>query len=159
MAKYSKEIVKKICSLIKADSYTIAEICQIVGISEDTYYDWMNKKSEFSESIKKAKKTYDEFIVSEAKKSLFKLSAGYSVEETKIEYIDDPKNPGKPKIKSKTTATKHIQPSLGANIFILTNKDPENWKNKQNTDITTAGEKIEFKGFNFLPYTPEADEE
>jgi hypothetical protein len=29
---------------------------------------------------------------------------------------------------------------------------------KEHTDHTTDGKPIEFNGFNFLPYTPEADE-
>lgn len=32
------------------------------------------------------------------------------------------------------------------------------WDSVNKIDITTGGEKMEFKGFNFLPYTPEADE-
>lgn len=32
------------------------------------------------------------------------------------------------------------------------------WDSANKIDITTGGEKMEFKGFNFLPYTPEADE-
>jgi len=31
---------------------------------------------------------------------------------------------------------KHYQPSVPAVIFSLTNRDSENWKNRQNTEIT-----------------------
>jgi len=54
MMKYDKDIVNRICTLIREDSYTIAEICQLVGINEDTFYEWKRKKPEFSDSIKKA---------------------------------------------------------------------------------------------------------
>jgi transposase-like protein len=43
--KYDKEIVEKICLLIQTDSYTIAEICQQVSINQDTYFDWLKKKT------------------------------------------------------------------------------------------------------------------
>ncbi len=51
MAKYSRQLVDRICSLIREDSYTIAEICDLVGINKDTYYTWMKTKSDFSDSI------------------------------------------------------------------------------------------------------------
>jgi hypothetical protein len=57
MAKYSKKIVDKICNLLKSDSYTIAEVCRLVGIAESTFFDWQANKVEFSECIKKPKTT------------------------------------------------------------------------------------------------------
>lgn len=134
MARYSKEIVQRITELISSDSYTIAEICKEVGISESTYHEWKSKKSEFSESIKKAQGIFDEKCTVEAKKSLMKLVSGYTVDESKTIYVDTVE--GRPKIKEQTITKKHYQPSLGAAIFVLTNKDPENWKNRQNNEIT-----------------------
>lgn len=134
MARYSKEIVQRITELLSSDSYTIAEICKEVGIAESTYHDWKSKKTEFSEAIKKAQDIFDERCTVEAKKSLMKLVAGYSVDETKTVYVDSKE--GRPRIKEQTVTKKHIQPNLGAAIFILTNKDPENWKNRQNNEVT-----------------------
>lgn len=134
MARYSKEIVQKITELISSDSYTIAEICQIVGISERTYYDWKSKNADFADAIKKAQEVFDEKCTVEAKKSLMKLVSGYTVDETKTIYVDSKE--GRPKIKEQTITKKHYQPSLGAAIFVLTNKDPENWKNRQNNEVT-----------------------
>ena len=56
MAKYSEDIAKKIVELLESDSYTIAEVCKIVGISRDTFYDWLKTKPDFSDTIKKAEK-------------------------------------------------------------------------------------------------------
>jgi hypothetical protein len=120
--------------MIKSDSYTIAEICNTVGIHVDTYYDWYNNKTEFSENIKKAKGEFDDYIANEARKSLVKLIKGYDIDETKTVYVND--ITGKPKIKEKTTVKKHFQPNTGAVIFALTNRDSENWKNRQNTEVT-----------------------
>lgn len=53
MAKYNKKIVDRICELVSKDSYTIAEICKTVGISERTYYEWMSKNADFADTIKK----------------------------------------------------------------------------------------------------------
>ena len=91
--KYNKKIAEKICSLIATDTYTVAEVCRMVKISDSTYYDWITRFPEFSENIKKAE------------------------EEQKI--VD-----------------KHYQPDTAAIIFTLTNGEPENWKNRQNNEVT-----------------------
>lgn len=141
MAKYSKKIVEKICSLIKSDSYTIAEICKKVGISESTYYEWRLKKSEFSESIKKAENEFTQDILVECKRSLRKLITGYTAQERHTIMVDSKeidKKTGKPKpkIKEQKVVDKHFQPNLGAIIHFQTNQDPDNWKNKHSTEVT-----------------------
>jgi hypothetical protein len=132
--KYNKKIVNQICSLIKKDSYTIAEICSLSGIHIDTFYSWQRNKPQFSEAIKKAREEYDQYIAVEAQKSLIKLLQGYDYDEKKTVYLKDKE--GKPTIKEQTTTKKHVQPSVPAIIFTLTNKDPDNWKNRQNTELT-----------------------
>ena len=144
MAKYSKKIVDKICSLLKSDSYTIAEVCRLVGIAESTFFDWQANKVEFSEHIKKAQDDRMQFFVAEAKKSLLKKVQGYSVDETKTVYVDSKtgekdekgKDKIKPKIKEQTIIKKHIQPDTAAIIFTLTNGDPDNWRNRQLNEVT-----------------------
>ena len=101
--KYNKKIAEKICSLIATDTYTVAEVCRMVKISDSTYYDWITRFPEFSENIKKAEAERMAFFVAEAKKSLLRKIQGYTVQE------------------------KHIT---------LTNGEPENWKNRQNNEVT-----------------------
>ena len=134
MPKYSKKIVKRICDLISKDTYTIAEICATVRISERTYYQWQADYADFSEQIKEARHKFDETVLKDAKNSLVKLIKGYDYEETKTVVIDDGK--GKPKIKEKSTTKKHVAPNLGAIIHFQTNVDPATWKNRQNTELT-----------------------
>lgn len=141
--KYNAKIVERICELIEKDSYTIPEICKMVGIVPSTYHDWMANKSEFSVAIKKAKDTFDEFIANEAKKSLVKLVQGYTMQEKHVVYVDSKDKDGnsRPKIKEQKIVDKHFQPSVPAVIFALINKDPDNWKNRQNTELTGKGGK------------------
>lgn len=140
MAKYSKKIVEEICSLIKADSYTIAEICEMVGISKSIYYRWLESKVDFFDAIKKAEDEFRQDMLVECKRSLRKLITGYSVQEKKTVMVDskekDVNGKSKPKIKEQTIIDKHIQPSLGAIIHFQTNQDPDNWKNKRSTEVT-----------------------
>lgn len=140
MTKYSPEIVKKICSLLEKDSYTIEEVCANVGINEDTYYDWQKNKSDFSEAIKKAREVYVNKMLRDCERSLNKLVNGFDYEEVKTTIVDDGR--GKPKIKEKTTTKKTAAPNLGAIIHYQTNKDPDNWKNRQAVDHTTNGKEI-----------------
>jgi hypothetical protein len=138
--KYNKDIVNKICSLIREDSYTVSEICDLVGISKDTFYKWKETKSDFSDSLKKAQSDFDEMLVSEAKKSLVKMIKGYTVQEKKTVTVDTGKRDedNKPivRVKEHSVVDKHYQPNPTLVIFTLTNKDPDNWKNKQDSNIT-----------------------
>jgi len=138
MAKYSKDLVNRIVGLIESDSYTVAEICAIVGISKDTFHTWINTKPDFSDSIKRAKSVFDENLVAEARKSLMKKIKGYTVDETKTIYVDSKDKAGTstPKIKEKTITKKHYQPDTTAIIFALTNKAPDEYKNRQNSEVT-----------------------
>ncbi|MCC8152963.1 MAG: transposase [Tannerellaceae bacterium] len=123
MAKYSKGLVDSICSLILEDSYSIAEICEKVDITKDTYYRWLKEKSDFSDAIKKAQEEADADRLVECRNSIAKLIKGYDYEETKTVIIDDGK--GKPKVKERTVTKKHIAPNLGAIIHFQTNKSPQ----------------------------------
>lgn len=153
MAKYAENIVKRIIDLIKSDSYTNAEICKQVDISEETFYTWKKQKPEFSESLKKARKERLKLFASEAEKSLLKKIRGYEIEETKTIYIarKDQREYGKDKagIKQHTVIKKHIQPDTAAIIFALTNQSPKNWKNKQFNEHTGKNGEDLFKSFEY----------
>lgn len=138
--KYNQKIVERICALIEADSYTVLEICRLVNIDRGTYFRWLKEKSEFSDAIKKAEENRNAFFVAEAKKSLLKKIQGYTVQEKHITTTGSGKFDvnGKeiPKIKEQKLVDKHFQPDTAAIIFTLCNQDAENWKNRQNTELT-----------------------
>jgi hypothetical protein len=140
MARYNKEIVKQICSLIEKDSYTVAEICRNVGISEAIFYRWKAEKIEFVEDIKKAQDKFKEEMLVECNRSLVKLIKGYTVQEKRTVTADTGKKDdnGKPivKVKEHVVTDKHYPPSLGAIIHFQTNRDPDNWKNRQENKVS-----------------------
>lgn len=136
--KYSKKTVKAICDLIKKDTYTIAELCAIVGISDRCYYDWQLNNAQFAESIAQAREQAREIRIRDAKNSLMKKVNGYTVQEKHTTYIDVKDKDGRstPRIKEQKIVDKHFQPDTAAIIFTLTNDDPENWKNRSNAELT-----------------------
>jgi len=140
MAKYNKERVKHICSLISKDSYTIAELCSLSGIAESTYHEWLGKRPEFSDAIARAREDYDKLLVAEAKNSLMKKITGYTVQETKTVMVDSgkigPDGKPVPKIRERTVIDKTFQPDAQSIMFALTNKAPAEYKNRVNTELT-----------------------
>lgn len=51
--KYTKEIINQICDELRLGQ-TREDACAYVGIHKDTFYDWLKKKSEFSDAVLKA---------------------------------------------------------------------------------------------------------
>lgn len=133
-SKYTPERVADICGHI-AEGKTYADACKLAGINVDTFCTWKNEKPEFLEAIKRAEAQYKEWynrdLVASAKKSLKELILGWECEEVTTEYVDDPKNPGNPRIKQQKRVTKKYKPDATAIIFALTNKAPDEFKNRQ----------------------------
>ena len=134
--KYTPEVVNIIReSLAQGDSRQLA--CKKAGISDDSFGRWIADNAEFAAIVKNAE---DEFrnwehneLLASAKKSLRVLIEGQEYDETITEYEND--GNGQPRIKRQTTKTKKILPSATAVIFALVNRDPENWKNRINSEV------------------------
>ena len=140
MPKYNKKMVDRITSLIRADTYTQREICEIVGLDETTFGRWKMKYPEFDEAIEAAKDECMAKMVVEAKNSLRKKIIGYTVPEKKTTYtangISEDGKIQKGKVKEMIIIEKHYQPDTAAIIFMLTNGDPAHWKNRINNEVT-----------------------
>lgn len=72
MTKYTNKIVKEICELLER-GLTQKDVSRLVGINEDTFYDWKKSHPEFSESVEKAlieaKKEMVDLVRTAAKKT------------------------------------------------------------------------------------------
>lgn len=110
---------------------SVAQFCKANDINKTTFYEWQKKK-EFSNAIEKAKEEFAETIERDIVVSLAKVAKGYTYTKTKTEYKD--KN-GKPVVGKKITEEVEVQPNVGAAIFILTNINPNKWKNKIQNDV------------------------
>lgn len=149
MKKYTKKIAERILGLIKSDTYTVAEICNMAHISKATFYNWQNENPDFAQAVADAREELRQLLVCEAQKSLLKKIQGYTVDETKVVTVPsrekDKDGRPKPQIKEQTTTKKHIAPDTAAIIFTLTNREPETWKNRQTNEITGKDGKDLFK--------------
>lgn len=134
-SKYDEKTAKQICKLIEKDSYTISEICEKVNIGVSTYYQWREAHPQFLESVKIAQENRKKGFAELARKSLKKLVEGFEYEEVKTEEEEGLEV-------RRTVVKKTVKPDTAAVIFTLCNTDPENWKNRQNTDLTTGGDKL-----------------
>lgn len=99
---------------------TNEQIAKNIGVNADTFYTWLKKYPEISESIKKGKAPID----FEVENALFKRAIGYEYEEveTIIEEIDGKQRKRIKKIK------KVALPETSAMIFWLKNRKPEQWR-------------------------------
>lgn len=143
MAKYSPEMVQRCADWVRENGLKddggakLGDFCKAIGIDDMTYYAWM-KRTEFSEAIKKAKSDFRDNLKVDLVKSLANCAKGYEYTKTKEEYD------GNKRLLRKTEEKVKVAPNVGAAIFLLTNIDPERWKNRQEskTDITTNGKEI-----------------
>lgn len=142
MAKYSKEIVDKICNLLATGEHRIVDVCKQVGISEPTFYEWKESKPKFLEALKGAEQQRLSQFKYMARSGLAKLLDVYEYEEETTEYSSDPI--GNEQVKSRKVVKKRTMPNSAAVIFALCNRDSENFKNiqKVDLDLTSKGEQI-----------------
>ena len=97
------------------------------GVTEQTWNNWKQTHPEFFESIKSWKQVADERV----ERALYERAVGYSHEETKV-FGDGLAVP----------VIKHYPPDPVSMIFWLKNRMPEQWRDKQNIDLTSKGDKL-----------------
>lgn len=134
--KYTPETVRIIVEARRnGETYEVA--AARAGVGQSNLYEWKQKYADFAEQLKKADKEYEANyatdIIAKAKVSLEKMITGYNAEEHKTERKRDAH--GNLQIDRQTTISKPVAPSITAIIFVLTNLQPEIWKNRHTTDI------------------------
>jgi predicted transcriptional regulator len=119
---------------------TDEQIAEKLGISKDTFYQYIKKYPDFSDSLKRGKSPVDV----EVENALLKRALGYDYEETTTEYSSLEKsgkngdkanaNKGEWKVVKKTK--KFIPPDVTAQIFWLKNRRPDLWKDRTDANHT-----------------------
>ena len=122
------EQVLKLCALGAKDT----EVADFFKGCEATINNWKHDYPEFLESIKKGKDKIDTEMVEGAQ---LHRALGYEHKEDKVFNAN-----GHPLV---VPTTKHYPPDSTALIFWLKNRNPSRWRDKQDIDVTSAGDKIE----------------
>lgn len=161
MAKYNKAIVDKMAELYETGNYGIKEICEAVGITKETWYDWKEKKPYFSDLLERAHARRLENLGQLALSGMAVLLTKHEYEEVTTEYINGPGD--KPKIKSRKVVKKFVMPNERMIEFVATNRMAQEWKHRNNVDHTNNGDSFNFSNFlmdnNTVPdEDPESEE-
>lgn len=119
--------------LIDYGGAMLKEYCKEMGIDEKTHRLWMNKP-QYKEAVIRAKDIFKHNLTHDLAVSLALAAKGYDKEEIEQEFKPDPKtgNPIPVKMKKKKI---HVQANIGAAIFLLTNLAPDQYQNKQNSNV------------------------
>ena len=116
-----------------SQGYSNKDAAEKAGVSQSMFYEWLNTKVEFSETYKEAKKQGDKVRINSVESALLDIARGFEYEEVKTEY-ESQLNPAtgkyEPTIKKQVRTKKRVVPNSEAIKFFLTNKAPEEWKNR-----------------------------
>jgi transcriptional regulator with XRE-family HTH domain len=113
---------------------TDEQIAHNMGITTSTLYDWKNKYSEITESLKKGKEVVDILV----ENALLKRALGYKYKETKT--IESKKDGMRTEV-----TIKEVAPDTTAQIFWLKNRNPEAWRDRREVES-----KVEIESDNFI---------
>ena len=125
-----------------------ATIAEKLGISVDTFYQYLKRYPEFSESLKRGKAPVD----IQVENALLKRALGFDYEEVTTEYTDasntgkngDNVNTKAGTVKIVRKTKKHVVPEVNAIKYWLDNRLRELWKSR--TDAThTITDKTAFE--------------
>jgi hypothetical protein len=138
-SKYKAEYAEqayKFCLLGATD----ARLAEFFEVDEATIHRWKHDHKEFCDSIKRGKEVAD----AEVAASLYKRANGYQYDEQTQEIMESAET-GKQRLVVTKIVTKEIAPDTGAAMAWLKNRQPQQWRDKQdiesvntnmNTDLT-----------------------
>ena len=115
------------------DGLTEEQIAHNMGIRRETLIEWKKKYPNISNTLKRGK----EIIDRQVENALLKRALGYSYKETTRELIFD-KGTGKTEFKITKEVEKEVVPDTTAQIFWLKNRKPEEWREKQEVQMSGA---------------------
>lgn len=114
------EIAANLC----ASGATDQEVADYLGVVVSTLYQWKAIYPDFSKALKVGKELADDRVIA----SLYHRAVGYTYPAVKIF-----QNGGEPVI---VPYREHVPPEVGAGKLWLTNRKPDEWRDKQNLEHT-----------------------
>lgn len=119
MSKYETHVRCRLNEVEKWAKAGVADkqIAKNLGVAYSTFRDYVKKHSELSASLSKGKQEIDEKV----ENALLKRALGYEYDEVKEIYEGD-------QLTKRQVITKHVPADVGAMIFWLKNRRPQEWK-------------------------------
>lgn len=108
-----------------------------MGITHTTHERWEREHPEYVKAIENGNMAYSQHAVDDLVNALRKKALGFKT--TKV-FEQAKEKDGKLVTVSARKTTMEVAPDTGALIFLLTNMDPENWKNRQSEDLNAKVE-------------------
>lgn len=116
---YNPEIHPKKAGDLALMGKTNPEIAAALGVTAETLNQWRRQFPEFADAVKKNKDQADSVVVA----SLYQRACGYEYTEISVKESPDGS--------ITTTTTKHVAPDVTAQIIWLKNRQPKDWRDKQ----------------------------
>jgi hypothetical protein len=125
--------------------FTDTQIATVYKIDFNTIQKWKQKHSKFVQALEENKRRFDDGMVI---RSAYERAVGFVVKEQKAMVVA-----GKVQI---IDVDKHIIPSESAQQFWLTNRLPDEWKNRNhNHNTNTNRETAPVNGIDYSKYSDE----
>lgn len=125
--KYDPKQLGNVTELAR-NGATDREIAAFLGVTEQTFYNWLHCHAELVIALKLGKEASDERVV----RSLYRRATGYSFDSEKIY-----QHQGEI-IRAETV--EHVPPDTTAAIFWLKNRRPKEWREKMDIEQTVTHE-------------------
>lgn len=140
-SKYETNVLPRLLEIAAwcRDGLTDKEIAEKLGISQDSFYVYKNKYTEFSDTLKGTKEIADIKV----ENSLNKNANGYDyIEETVVMKKEVIYKDGK-RIKEVTypevvPLVKHKEAETRAQMFWLQNRKPDKWRNQAQVELKVS---------------------
>jgi len=128
-SKYKTEYAQKAYKLCLLGA-TDKDMADFFEVAEDTIYEWKKVHQEFSETLKRGKLEADAVIA----QKLYHRAKGYEHKELITATFQG-------QITDMREVTKHYPPDTTAAIFWLKNRQPRQWRDRQEIDLGNKDDK------------------
>ena len=119
-----------LCKHLKQGS-SIKSACAAVGIHRTLFYKWKESKFDFFDTVTRAMAIPDRKV----ENALYRTAKGFRYTETEYKAVPTEDHTKIKYIPVKKTR-KMVLPNVAAQKLILTNRNPEEWRDKQDLDFS-----------------------
>ena len=137
--------------LLTGNGATLLDLAKHFGVAPSTIGEWKLRHPLFSASIDLGRKDQTDKV----ERSLFERATGYTYPSEKIVVVSQGNNMGSSV--ERVDIKEHVPPDVGAAIHWLKNRRPEEWKDKQ--DLNVSGSITIEKALELLNAVKKPDEQ